>query len=103
MDSKKNKWHDLRKNPEDMPPNAKHLGALCPRYDVMTKYGQTIGWFNPDRDAWFILVWLIYYDPKPQISMKMGDVPKVLKCDRNSNSVIAWREIDEYEEDVACM
>ena len=103
MNSKQNEWHNLRKNKEDMPPNAKHLGALCPRYDVMTKYGQTIGWFNPDRDAWFVLVWLIYYDPKPQISMKMGDVPKVLKCDRNSNSVIAWREIDEYEEDVECM
>lgn len=39
MNSKQNEWHNLRKNTEDMPPNAKHLGALCPRYDVMTKYG----------------------------------------------------------------
>lgn len=28
MGSKQNEWHDLRKNPEGMQPNAKHLGAL---------------------------------------------------------------------------
>lgn len=27
----------------ELPPNAKHKGALCPRYQVMTKYGVTEG------------------------------------------------------------
>lgn len=61
----------------------------------MTKFGQTVGWFNPDLDSWFVLVWTI----NAEISMKMGDVPIILRFDRNSNAVIAWREIDEYEED----
>ena len=32
----------------ELQPNAKHKGALCPRYQVMTKYGVTEGWNNPD-------------------------------------------------------
>lgn len=81
----RNEWHDLRKNPEDLPTNAKDLGAICPKYDVMTQYGKTIGWYSPDHNAWYILVWLI--------------TPKLLKYHKDSNVVIAWREIDEYEEE----
>ena len=28
----------------ELPPNAKHKGAFCPKYQVMTKYGVTEGW-----------------------------------------------------------
>lgn len=94
----KNKWHDLRKNPLDLPPNAKDLGAICPKYDVMTQFGQTVGWFNPDFNAWYILVWLIMYQ-EPLIDFEKGDTPKIIKCHKDSNAVIAWREIDEYEEE----
>ena len=34
-----------------LPPNANHKGALCPRYQVMTKYGVTEGWYNPDLES----------------------------------------------------
>lgn len=96
---KRNEWHDLRKNPRDLPPNANGLGEFCPKYEVMTRFGQTIGWFNPDMDAWFILIWLIMYYPSPQISMRKGDTPTTIKCDRDSNVVIAWREIDKFREE----
>ena len=95
-----NKWHDLKKNPEDLPPNATQLGTLCPRYDVMTKFGRTVGWFNPDFDSWFVLVWLIsHQEPVIAIDFKRGDIPKVLRCRNGSKEVIAWREIDEYKEE----
>lgn len=93
-----NKWHNLKKNPEDLPPNAKHLGAFCPKYDVMTQYGKTVGWYNPDHNAWFILVWrFVHHDP--EIDFKRGDIPQLFKCNKESNAVIAWKEIDEYEEE----
>ena len=93
-----NKWHDLRKNPEDLPPNAKHLGAFCPKYDVMTQYGHTVGWYNPDLNAWLVLVWLLTCHDTA-IDFKRGDIPKVFKIHKDSNAVTAWREIDEYKEE----
>lgn len=33
---------------ERLPENAKHKGAFCPKYYVMTEFGQTEGWYNPD-------------------------------------------------------
>ncbi len=36
---------------ERLPENAKHKGALCPRYQLMTKYGVTEGWYNPDLES----------------------------------------------------
>ena len=36
---------------ERLPENAKHKGALCPRYQLMTKYDVTEGWYNPDLES----------------------------------------------------
>lgn len=44
---------------ERLPENAKHKGALCPRYQLMTKYGVTEGWYNPDLESWYILIWFM--------------------------------------------
>ena len=43
----------------ELPPNAKYKGALCPRYQLDTKYGVTEGWYNPDLESWFVLVWFM--------------------------------------------
>lgn len=81
---------------EALPDNAKHKGALCPRYQVSTKYGVTEGWYNPDTECWFVLVWYKYkstfveYEP----DFESGDIACVIK----DFPVIAWRPLPEpYE------
>ena len=83
-----------------LPLNAKHEGALCPRYQVMTKYGVTEGWYNPDLESWFVLVWFMterYLDN--EIDFERGAHPKIVMCENEVNErhriVIAWRPLPE--------
>ena len=76
---------------ERLPENAKHKGAFCPKYWVMTKYGQTIGWYNPDFESWFVLSWFItsrYLES--DIDFDRADVPKVVKAPLKTGIVTAW-------------
>lgn len=61
-----------------MPENADHPGAFCPRYQVMTKYGMTEGWYNPDKGCWYTLCWFLIgrYD-EDDIDMVCGDIPRI--------------------------
>ena len=84
----------------ELPPNAKHKGALCPRYQVMTKYGVTEGWYNPDYESWYILCWFMGNDHlKHEIDFERGTFPKVVRCENSVNDkhgiVIAWRPLPE--------
>ena len=79
-----------------LPPNANHKGALCPRYQVMTKYGVTEGWYNPDHESWFCLFWLMYNKfTKEYIDFERGDVPKVVQIEKGIDIVLAWRPMPE--------
>ena len=65
---------------ERLPENAKHKGAFCPKYYVMTEFGQTEGWYNPDVGCWYVLLW--FMDARFEtwnISLERGDVPKLVK------------------------
>ena len=44
---------------ERLPDNAQHKGVFCPKYQVMTKYGVTEGWYNPDYQSWYVLLWFM--------------------------------------------
>lgn len=84
----------------ELPPNAKHKGALCPRYQVMTKYGVTEGWYNPDLESWYILIWFMterYLDS--EIDFERGTWPKIVRCENKVNDrhgiVMAWRPLPE--------
>lgn len=84
----------------ELPPNANHKGALCPRYQVMTKYGVTEGWYNPDYESWYILCWFMGNDHlKHEIDFERGTFPKVVRCENSVNDkhgiVIAWRPLPE--------
>ena len=88
---------------ERLPDNASHPGALCKRCMVMTKYGVTEGWYNPDRESWYVLVWFMKerireYD----IDFVSGDIPRVVKVPLHNGIVSAWMPLPEpYEpEDV---
>lgn len=90
-------WIPVKRN---LPPNAKHEGALCPRYQVMTKYGVTEGWYNPDLESWFVLVWFMterYLDS--EIDFERGAHPKIVRCENEVNEkhriVLAWRPLPE--------
>ena len=90
-------WIPVKRN---LPPNAKHEGALCPRYQVMTKYGVTEGWYNPDLESWFVLVWFVterYLDS--EIDFERGVHPKIVRCENEVNEkhriVLAWRPLPE--------
>lgn len=88
-------WISVKRN---IPPNAKHEGALCPRYQVMTKYGVTEGWYNPELESWFVLVWFMterYLDS--EIDFERGAHPKIVRCENEANEkhriVLAWRPL----------
>ena len=81
---------------ERLPENAKHKGTFCPKYWVMTKYGQTIGWYNPDFESWFVLVWFTtsrYLDS--EIDFDRADIPKVVKVPIKTEIVKAWMPLPE--------
>lgn len=72
---------------ERLPENAKHKGAFCPKYYVMTEYGVTEGWYNPDVKCWYALLW--FMDGRFEewnINIDKGDIPKLVK----NVPVIAW-------------
>ena len=82
----------------ELPPNAKYKGALCPRYQLDTKYGVTEGWYNPDLESWFVLVWFMterYLDS--EIDFERGVHPKIVRCENEVNErhriVLAWRPL----------
>ena len=79
-----------------LPPNANHKGALCPRYQVMTKYGVTEGWYNPDYEIWFCLLWFMNKKfTKEYIDFERGDVPKVVQIEKGIDIVLAWMPLPE--------
>lgn len=84
----------------ELPPNAKYKGALCPRYQLDTKYGVTEGWYNPDLESWYILIWFMterYLDS--EIDFERGTWPKIVRCENKVNDrhsiVMAWRPLPE--------
>ena len=84
----------------ELPPNAKYKGALCPRYQLDTKYGVTEGWYNPDLESCFVLVWFMterYLNG--EIDFENGAHPKIVRCENEVNErhriVLAWRPLPE--------
>ena len=84
----------------ELPPNAKYKRALCPRYQLDTKYGVTEGWYNPDLESWFVLVWFMterYLNG--EIDFENGAHPKIVRCENEVNEkhriVLAWRAFPE--------
>ena len=80
----------------ELPPNAKHKGAFCPRYQVMTKYGVTDGWYNPDAKGWYVLIWFITERClESEIDFDRGDNPKVVflpdEVNSAENILTAWK------------
>jgi len=75
-----------------LPPNADHPGAFCPKYQVMTKYGVTEGWYNPDKGCWYTLVWFFLgrktFD---DIDFERGDIPGIT----DKIEVTHWKVIPE--------
>lgn len=81
---------------KELPPNAKQKGAFCPKYQVMTKYGVTEGWYNPDYESWFCLFWFADNKfTKPYIDFEHGDAPKRVQIEKGIDIVLAWRPMAE--------
>lgn len=83
----------------ELPPNAKHKGAFCPKYQVMTKYGVTEGWYNPDAEGWYVLIWFMtdrYLES--EIDFDKGDKPKIVfltdEVNSKRNILTAWKEME---------
>ena len=84
----------------ELPPNAKHKGSFCPKVRVMTKFGETYGWYNPDRESWYVLAWFMtdrFLDS--EIDFDRGDKPKIVRLPDEVNDkthiLIAWRPLLE--------
>lgn len=85
---------------ERLPKNAYEKGTICPRYYIMTKYGVTEGWYNPDFNSWYVLIWFMTGRCiNEEIDLERGDVPKVVKVPLESGIVTAWQPLPEpYKE-----
>lgn len=91
--TKNDGWIPVEK---ELPPNAKQKGAFFPKYQVMTKYGVTEGWYNPDYESWFCLFWFADNKfTKPYIDFEHGDVPKRVQIEKGIDIVLAWRPMPE--------
>lgn len=84
----------------ELPPNAQHKGSFCPKVRVMTKFGETYGWYNPDRESWYVLAWFMtdrYLDS--EIDFDRGDKPKIVRLPDEVNDkthiLIAWRPLPQ--------
>ncbi len=88
----------------EFPPNAKHKGAFCPKYQVMTKYGVTEGWYNPDAEGWYVLIWFMtdrYLES--EIDFDKGDKPKIVflpdEVNSKRNILTARKEAEPYHQE----
>lgn len=80
-----------------LPDNAYDEGAFCPRYLIMTKYGVSEGWYNPNYGVWFALIW--FYTTRyleSEISMERGTEPQVHALGKDY--VTHWMPIPEKPE-----
>lgn len=80
----------------ELPENAKHEGAFCPKYRVLTKYGETIGWYNPNSGGWYVLFWFMTGRLlETEIDFIKGDIPKVLFF-KKKDFLLAWKPFEPY-------
>ena len=71
---------------------ADYLKEQSPKYYVMTEYGVTEGWYNPDVKCWYALLW--FMDGRFEewnINIDKGDIPKLVK----NVPVIAWMPLPQ--------
>ena len=91
-------WHRVE---EELPPNAKHPGAFCPKVRVLTRWGVTDGWFNPDmgrNGLWCVLLWFFMGTWKEDdIDFERGDRPEMVWL--SQDDVIAWMPIEPPKEE----
>jgi len=90
---------DWIKTSERLPDNANKPGAFCPRYQVITQYGITEGWFRPYEHKvggrWYALIWFMR-EPYCQCNIDLihGDIPKLIE----NIDVLAWMPLPEPPE-----
>ena len=77
---------------ERLPENAQNKGAHCPRYKVYTKWGETEGWYNPDKGCWYFLLW---YFAGEKVDFEHGDYPKLAHEINGAKVVTHWMPLSE--------
>lgn len=85
LNKDKYKWHDLRKNPTDLPPNG--MRVECQHLPNITTDKKDLVVMHYFIDGEFVYNWDVDTDIK---SSTFGQ--------RYYGDVIAWREIDPFEE-----
>ena len=83
---------------EKLPDNAKHKGAFCPRYRVLTQWGETVGWYNPDKGWWYFLLW---YTDGVGVDFEHGDDPKLAHEKNGAKVVTHWMPMQELQKEGA--
>lgn len=77
---------------ERLPENAEHPGAFCPKVRVLTCWGESYGWYNPDMGAWYFLVWHKDYELR-NIDFERGDIPCVSYTPKDTKLITHWKPI----------
>lgn len=77
---------------EELPPEDD--GEYCVRYQIMTKYGVTEGWYRPNENVWYVLLWR-YLSENGEIDFEKGDIPTVelINPEIRTDIIIAWRPL----------
>lgn len=74
---------------EELPPEDDR--EYCTRYQIMTKYGVTEGWYQPDGNVWYVLLWR-HLCENGEIDFEKGDIPtlELIDPEIRTDIISAW-------------
>ena len=71
-------------------------GEYCTQYQIMTKYGVTEGWYHPNENVWYVLLWR-HLRENGEIDFEKGDIPtlELINPEIRTDIIIAWMLLPE--------
>lgn len=71
-------------------------GEYCTQYQIMTKYGVTEGWYHPNENVWYVLLWR-HLRENGEIDFEKGDIPtlELINPEIRTDIIIAWMPLPE--------
>ena len=71
-------------------------GEYCTQYQIMTKYGVTEGWYRPNENVWYVLLWR-HLSENGEIDFEKGDIPtlELINPEIRTDIIIAWMPLPD--------
>ena len=71
-------------------------GEYCTQCQIMTKYGVTEGWYHPNENVWYVLLWR-HLRENGEIDFEKGDIPtlELINPEIRTDIIIAWMPLPD--------